>query len=307
MKYINPGLAELWDNVTDVSTVVTTDTAQSNTGYYCNVARDVPTKLYMNVTSDEIWFSYDFYVTYAALDNGERFMLAVRDADDKYIVKVKPFKTDTGTYLGIYGADDTLLYTSDKTYNIAEKELHNIEFHFKTGEEGRIDIWIDTKLFCSYRSPSAFKDKTMHKVGIDQTRAYNNFVTYSFYASSFIMQDTRRIGLEKFKMLTVDPATEQNMPQGSTTNFTVSGLSDATEFSDITSFGAIMQTTSKDANITIGTFSLNGSEIGTIDVSDSSGKAYEIAHSETNPVTTKPWTRDDIEGKTLSFTVNGAT
>ena len=96
------------------------------------------------------------------------------------------------------------------------------------------------------------------------------------------------------------------MPQGSTTTYTLSGLSDATEFSDITSFCAVLQATSRDANISTGTFSLEGADVGTIDVSDSSGKAYEIAYAETNSMTGKPWTRDDIEGKTLSFKVNGA-
>ena len=95
------------------------------------------------------------------------------------------------------------------------------------------------------------------------------------------------------------------MPMGSTTTYKLSGLSDATEFSDITSVCAILQATSRDANITTGTYSINGADVGTIDVSDSSGKAYEIAHSEINSVTGKSWVRDDIEGKTLSFTVNG--
>ena len=96
------------------------------------------------------------------------------------------------------------------------------------------------------------------------------------------------------------------MPQGSTTTYTLSGLADSSEYSDITGVVAVLQATSRDANISTGTYTLNGAEIGTIDVSDSSGKAYETAHVETNSVTGLPFTRDDIEGKTLSFTVNGA-
>ena len=96
------------------------------------------------------------------------------------------------------------------------------------------------------------------------------------------------------------------MPQGSTTTYTLSGLTDSSEYSDITGVVAVLQATSRDANISTGTYTLNGAQIGTIDVSDSSGRAYETAHAETNNVTGLPFTRDDIEGQTLSFTVNGA-
>ena len=43
-----------------------------------------------------------------------------------------------------------------------------------------------------------------------------------------------------------------------------------------------------------------------LDMVQDAEKQYEIAHAEVNSLTTKPWTRADIEGKTLSFTVNGA-
>lgn len=194
----------------------------------------------------------------------------------------------------------TVIYEPDVTWDFSDGKAHNIEIHVKTGDSGRIDVWFDHKLSFSYRSPSAFQDMKI---------SYFKIIGYSFfhsYYSSFIIQDTRRIGYEKFVKLTIDPSTEQNMAQGTTTNFTLSGLTDSSEYSDITSVVAVLQATSRDANISTGTYTLDGADVGTIDVSDSSGKAYETAHTETNSVTGLPWTRDDIEGKTLSFTVNGA-
>lgn len=307
MKWINPGIPTLFDEFNECH--LDDNPATTNTGFSCCWSGwKTDAILIKKISATEIWFSYDFYTernnSILQYDhNGTMFR--AWDTDDAIITNVT-FYNKNGWHIVICDKDKKILYTSDKVFDLQNNTIYNIEFHLKTGENGRVDVWIAHSLFCSYRSPSAFNigDKNINKIGIVGGDGRLSDINIS--TSSYILQDTRRIGYEKFKMLTVDPATEQNMPQGSTTNYTVSGLSDATEFSDITSFGAIMQTTSKDANITTGTFSLNGSEIGTIDVSDSSGKAYEIAHSEINPATTKPWTRDDIEGKTLTFTVNGA-
>lgn len=299
MKWINPGIAELFDSATSSNT---TKSDAVSTGFYIDFT-EKEQNLYKNINASEIWFSYDFiYKKEGVLAQRKTFVLDIKDSSSASVLYVSVLKNTTGHYLGVYDAKNTLLYTSEESFiGTADNTWHNIEFHVRTGEDGRIDIWLDTKLFCSFRSPSAFNWK-MNKVGLSGEYYHN----YEMLLSSFILQDTRRIGLEKFKKLTINPDTEQNMPQGSTTTYTLSGLSDATEFSDITSVCAVLQATSRDANVSTGTFSIEGADVGTIDVSDSSGKDYEIAHAEANSLTGKPWARDDIEGKTLSFKVNGA-
>lgn len=306
MKWINPGIAEIFDSVSGCKTMRSNE---SPTGFYAELGEDAR-GMHKYISASEIWFSYDFRLTstWSSSNFGTIAFLKVIDSSDNIILYVAPLSKEDGIYLGIYNIKGTLLYTSEKSFiATVDNVWHNIEFHVKTGESGRIDIWLDTKLFCSFRSPSAFNGE-MQKIGISSKDGgvYSIVRNYRMYASSFIIQDTRRIGLEKFKKLTIDPDTEQNMPQGSTTTYKLSGLSDATEFSDITSVCALLQPTSRDTNISTGTFSIEGADVGTIDVSDSSGTAYEIAHAETNSLTGKPWTRDDIEGKTLSFKVNGA-
>lgn len=299
MKWINPGIAILFDSHNNVTQSVDN---KSQTNVSCLLDGSTGSFLYKNIYEEsctEIWFSYD--VRMVALVRTETLFTAL-DSSGKQLIRVTINNSDFA--LKINDANDSLLYKSDKLLLSTDNSLHNLEFHFKTGENGRIDVWLDTKLYCSFRSPSAFSGN-IKKIGLKATESYIGGST-QLYVSSFILQDTRRIGLEKFKKLTIDPDTEQNMPQGSTTTYRLSGLSDATEFSDITSVCALLQATSRDANISTGTFSLEGADVGTIDVSDSSGKAYEIAHAETNSLTGKPWTRDDIEGKTLSFKVNGA-
>ena len=239
-------------------------------------------------SSKEIWVSFDVYYIYRS-----DFYVSFGD-------NLPYFYIDSNGYMYVKNKKETLYVTQDNIGDNTHKKM-NIEIHLKTGEEGRIDAWKDTKLIFSYRSPTSFPDIVIPCV---QFKRPGNFSSAAF--AHFILQDTRRIGLEKFKKLTIDPDTEQNMPQGSTTTYKLSGLSDATEFSDITSVCAVLQATSRDTNISTGTFSLEGADVGTVDVSDSSGKAYEIAYAETNSLTGKPWTRDDIEGKTLSFKVNGA-
>ena len=317
MKYINPGIAAL---LTSSNTYQGINVAQkySATGYAIGTAGNHQDKFpwYQGIEGNEdcheIWMSYDIAEVITGSEGATALFTAL-DAELNTLACVFLVPSTNGYHIAIYNGkllpevfeQKKYIYITDTSVSFNSEAPNNIEVHFKNGENGRVDVWIDTKLFCSYRSPSAFPSTPIKYVG-QQGYSEHGYYGLFGYVSSIIIQDTRRIGLEKFKMLTVDPATEQNMPQGSTTTFTLSGLSDATEFSDITSVGAILQATSRDANITTGTFSLNGADLGTIDVSDSSGKAYEIAHAETNSLTGKPWTRDEIEGKTLSFTVNGA-
>lgn len=296
MKYINVGILEMFD-AKDIKEASTEKDSTTDTGYTIHAK---VCDCYMNIEAvDELWFMYSFKSSTVS-GGGEYYPFIALDSSKTNICSVRLINTSVGLCLGVYDKNDNLIYTSPNTINIFDDSYHTIEFHMKTGESSRIDVWVDTKLFCSYRSPSIFSGSISY-VGFHKTNS-----DYSFYLSQFIAQDTRRIGLEKFVKLTVAPATEQTIPQGSTTSFTLSGLSDATEYSDITSVCALINTTSKDANITEGTFSIDGSKIGTVDVSSSNTNSYEIVHSETNAQTTKPWTRDNIEGKMMTFTVNGA-
>jgi hypothetical protein len=300
MKWVNPGIVELFDFHSYMETIQRNNSDFTHTGYYILGDLDRGSFLKKTITpTKEGWCSFDIKRGETAYDSAYS-LLTGYDAANTCVFNVV-LKTDTKE-ICVYADDsyNNLLYTGPKGSSFNNKTITNFEIHFKTGEEGRIDVWENTKLLMSFRSPSAFKDTEITTI-----RLFNSESMSYALISSIIYQDTRRIGLEKFQKLTIDPDTEQNMPMGSTTTYKLSGLSDATEFSDITSVCAILQATSRDANITTGTYSIEGADVGTIDVSDSSGKAYEIAHSEINSITGKPWVRDDIEGKTLSFTVNG--
>lgn len=313
MKWLNVGTAEGFDKTQCAKTLV--NASYTNTGHRIDTT-DSNGRIYLEKSFDEtkeVWVSFDVYrdrafsttgryvvfgfVTKATRSNTPLIICATADTSSDF--KVATITSEYDFDNGVVDSNRVkILYDPQKNVNMMNG-IHNIEIHMKCGEEGRIDMWIDTKLFFSFRSPSLFPETVSRFIMKTDTLQY-------WSPSSFILQDTRRIGLEKFKKLIIDPATEQNMPQGSTTTYKLSGLSDATEYSDITSVCAVLQATSRDTNITAGTFSLDGNEIGTIDVSDSSGRAYEIAHSETNSTTGKSWTAADIEGKTLSFKVNGA-
>lgn len=302
MKWVNPGIVELFDFHSDLDTVQSTNSHLTNTGYAIRGINNTKSFLQKNITpTKEGWCSFDFVIVDDFRDE-EFDLLTGYDATNTAIFRVSVLSRSK--VIQVFSGLNNLVYTSEKGSSINYDTLTNFEVHFKTGEEGRIDVWDNTKLLMSFRSPSAFKDVEIKKIKLFSGNYYGASASTTAM-SSIIYQDTRRIGLEKFKKLTIDPDTEQNMPMGSTTTYNLSGLSDATEFSDITSVCAVLQATSRDANITTGTYSIEGADVGTIDVSDSSGKAYEIAHSESNSITGKPWVRDDIEGKTLSFTVNG--
>jgi hypothetical protein len=315
LKYVNPGVIPLVDSVNNFKAL--TNEKFSNTGLAFINSNDTITDFASNFPNSygnegywnknfegttEVWASFDCCFYKYGIASYGRWNIEFLGSDTLPVVGANDVGT-TSPLLKVYTDNKfgTLLYDPKKNVVLVDKAIHNIELHMKTGENGRIDVWIDTKLLFSYRSPTAFKG-TITGLKISHTGSYPAAVAYS----SIIIQDTRRIGLEKFKKLTIDPATEQNMAQGSTTSFTLSGLTDAAEFSDITGVVALLQPTSRDANITTGTFALNGAEVGTVDVSSSSGKDYVEAVSTVNSLTTKPWTRDDIEGKTLTLKVDGA-
>ena len=304
MKWINPGIVEFFDFYSGPDTKQSTNSNDTNTGYAISGSIDQRSFLKKTVTpTKEGWCSFDFREKERSR-NAIHDLLTGYDVEGTCIFNVCLMTKSKEICVYADVNHNNLLYTGQKGSTFNDATLTNFEVHFKTGEEGRIDVWENTKLLMSFRSPSAFKNTEIKTIQLFSGDHYGALAP-EVIMSSIIYQDTRRIGLEKFKKLTIDPDTEQNMPMGSTTTYKLSGLSDATEFSDITSVCAVLQATSRDANITTGTYSINGVDVGTIDVSDSSGKAYEIAHSESNSVTGKPWVRDDIEGKTLSFTVNG--
>lgn len=310
MKWVNIGDVEEFDLYSNFTTVKDNEMEYSNTSRGIKATSNglLIHKLPEEIT--EAWVSFDIalksdvssvYSGYFStlgfdVDNAEQ----TTNIPSCCLCWSGGYQATPKVGLGKRNSEATILYDPEVTWDFSDKKPHNIEIHIKTGSEGRIDVWFDHKLSFSYRSPSDFSSN------IKYFKAKWAYYANTAYFSSFILQDTRRIGYEKFVKLNIDPATEQNMPQGSTTTYTLSGLEDSSEYSDITGVVAVLQATSRDANISTGTYTLDGADIGTIDVSDSSGKAYETAHVETNSVTGLPFTRDDIEGKTLSFTVNGA-
>ena len=294
MRWLNTGFVEGFIAHIGGTTVKSTDRNITETGTYIKVYNNYIQK---NIeATNEIWFSFDMALRDTIYEGNGTIYLGCTNLPHLRCScnRVAMFK--------VYDKNAAILYDPQVSFDFSDMKKHNIELHIKTGDTGRLDVWFDHKLMFSYRSPSAFTEP----ISFIQCGVNGGTLSTTLSLSSFILQDTRRIGYEKFVKLNISPETEQNMPQGSTTTYTLSGLSDSSEYSDITGVCAVLQATSRDANINTGTFTLEGADVGTIDVSDSSGRAYEIAHSETNSLTGLPFTRDDIEGKTLSFTVNGA-
>lgn len=298
MRWLNTGFVEGFNLFSNAVTTKSADTQITNTGNFVKLNTGYIRRSFED--KNEVWVSFDlqlfqkreYQVTMGFLGSDSNLPLLYGVFSTGAIINFKVIK----------GKDTkSILYDPLRSFDFSDLKKHNIEIHMAVGGKGRIDVWLDHKLMFSYRSPSDFQG-TINSFYFYQTSLPAGAVALS----SFILQDTRRIGYEKFVKLNISPETEQNMPQGSTTTYTLSGLSDSSEYSDITGVCAVLQATSRDANINTGTFTLEGADVGTIDVSDSSGRAYEIAHAETNSLTGLPFTRDEIEGKTLSFTVNGA-
>lgn len=297
MKWVNIGILSEFD-VYEGSQIASDSYSQTGFGFY--IRNNQYAKKVLDDEIDECWVSLDVRQTGCIYSSSHyTFYGFDNDASSVSLPNIPSLSVPGTSYQVVprIANNSTVFYTPDVTWDFSDKKYHNIEIHVKTGEPGRIDVWFDHKLSFSWRSPTAFKDM---KIKCFKIRGSD----VSHDMSSVILQDTRRIGYEKFVKLTLDPGTEQSMEKGSTTNFTVSGVPEATDYSDITSICAVMQPTSKDANISTGTYTLNGVTLGSVDVTASSSSAYETVLSTTNSSTGAAWTRDDIEGKTLALTVD---
>ena len=310
MRYVNPGFIELFDYHTSG---VTTENTNLSTNYYIYKDRGnegIYRKILDNPTQ-EVWFQMYIYTVNGSYSRPYFYIgyLDQSESIDKDISRGNLpgllFQSTSDGRIWIIRVtrgfhSEKVLYNPGVVFDCSDGKYHNIEFHMKTSEEGsgRIDLWIDHKLALSYRSPSQFR-------GNLAILNINSDGAIYLSMNSIILQDTRRIGLERFVRLDTDKPTEQSFLAGTSTDFVLSNYPEGTEYEDITGVYVAFQGTSRDSAITEGKFRLNGADIGTIDVSDSSGKAWEMATAEVNSSTGEKWRREDIEGKKLTFTVGG--
>ena len=302
MKYVNPGIAELCSNHGLFETMENVPEAQSLTGVGItkNLYGVTDWRMDCGGCSGELWASLDYYVQSSTSGLSFLNFFFYGEAGKR----IATFGGISGEGSDVANVLRTTLWDGSKKslYTHATKITHaktrkNLEFHIRTGEDGVFDVWVDRKLLFSF--PTAAFSGTMHGFGAE----LGNYSKVFF--SSILLQDTGRIGLERIQMLSVVPSGEQTMEAGSATSFTLGGLDNIPEDVEITGVGAILQATSRDDVITTGTFALEGDVLGTVDVTDASGHSYEQAFAEAHPVTGEPFKKTEIEGKTLTFAVDG--
>ena len=198
MKWVNPGIAEAFDVRTGgTRTHINTNSMKTHTGYEI-IASEWQYVLKAVPQLKEGWMSLDCrgHVRDDNRISRPRLIVAKnKDLTTTYFSVQVEYGTQQVT---IRDNNDRIVYKNDKSIGTNDSTSTNIEVHFKMGEEGRIDIWENTKLLCSYRSPTFFPDVGIDYIGFEG--AYDNW-----YISSIIIQDTRRIDLEKLQKLTIVP------------------------------------------------------------------------------------------------------
>lgn len=309
MRYVNPGFIELFDYYTGG---VTTESTNLSTNYFINNDEaEVTYRKILDNPTYEVWVQMNLYAERITplnrflylgyLNQSESIDSNISKGNLPGLIFISSSNKRIWTIKVARGFNsNNILYNPGLVLDCSDSNFHNIEFHMKTSEEGagRIDLWIDHKLALSYRSPSQFPGKLA-------TLSINCDIAILLQIYSIILQDTGRIGMERFVRLDTDKPTEQQFLAGASTDFVLSNYPEGAEYEDITGVSIAFQGTSRDSAITEGKFSLNGANIGTIDVSDSSGKAWEVATAGVNSNTGEKWRREDIEGKTLTFLVGG--
>lgn len=305
MKYVNPGIAELCSEQSLFKTVENVSNAQSLTGF--GILRQsggiIEWRIDCGEASGELWASLDYYVR-SGMSGYAYFNFFFYGEDGKRIATFGDISAKGSDPSNVFRAtlwdkDSKSLYTHGT--NIHHKSVRkNLELHIRTGEDGVFDVWVDRKLLFSFPA-AVFSGKVQ---GFGMGIGSGSF-SPEVLVSSIILQDTGRIGMEKLCMLTASPAGEQTLEAGSAASFVLGGLDGIPEDTEITGMGVVLQATSRDDSITRGTFALEGSVLGTVDATDASGTAYEQVFALAHPATGKPFTKEEIEGKTLTLAVDG--
>lgn len=307
MKYVNPGIAELCSEQSLFQTVENVSNAQSLTGF--GILRQsrgiIEWRIDCGEASGELWASLDYYVRSG--DSGwTYFNFFFYGEDGKRIATLGDISANGSDptnmlHAVLWDKDSKSLYAHGT--NILHKRVRkNLELHIRTGEDGVFDVWVDRKLLFSF--PAAVFSGKVQGFGMGIGGKYYDY-SPEVLVSSIILQDTGRIGMEKLCMLTASPAGEQTLEAGSAASFVLGGLDGIPEDTEITGMGVVLQATSRDDSITRGTFALEGSVLGTVDATDASGTAYEQVFALAHPATGKPFTKEEIEGKTLTLAVDG--
>ena len=306
MKYVNPGIAELCSDQSLFQTVENVSNAQSLTGL--GILRQsggiIEWRIDCGEASGELWASLDYYVR-SGMSGWAYFNFFFYGEDGKRIVTFGGISSSGSDPSNVFRAtlwdkDSKSLYTHGT--NIPHNSVRkNLELHIRTGEDGVFDVWVDRKLLFSFPA-AVFSGKVQ---GFGMEIGGKGYDSPEVLVSSIILQDTGRIGMEKLCMLTASPAGEQTLEAGSAASFVLGGLDGIPEDTEITGMGVVLQATSRDDSITRGTFALEGSVLGTVDATDASGTAYEQVFAPAHPATGKPFTKEEIEGKTLTLAVDG--
>ena len=298
MKYTNPGiLSEISEYpASHFEQYVNSSKTYTKTGYAFTQKNDGLVGWYIDIPpATEIWVSFDCYCN--SLSGSACFMyFDFQDESGKSVAKFGTVATDHGFDSGIevilYDYQNNVLYNNnDKIY--IYRTLKHIELHIKTGDDGIFEVWTDNTLLFSFKT-SVFSGN-IAKFGT-QFGGRNWHATT--YFSSIILQDTGRIGLEEFKMLTVTPSAAQTIEAGGSGEFTISGLSALAGSNQIKTLGIIAKSKNNDSRITKGEVSFDGAKLGEMDLS-SSAETYRQVTSH------KLYAKGDIEGKTVTLTVDG--
>lgn len=307
MKYVNPGFAELCSEQGPFKTVEDVSNAQSLTGL--GILRQsggiIEWRIDCGEASGELWASLDYYVR-SGVSGWAYFNFFFYGEDGKRIATFGDISTNGSDpanmlHAVLWDSNSKSLYTHGT--NIPHKSVRkNLELHIRTGEDGVFDVWVDRKLLFSF--PAAVFSGKVQGFGMG-IGGSGSVYPPEVLVSSIILQDTGRIGMEKLCMLTASPAGEQTLEAGSAASFVLGGLDGIPEDTEITGMGVVLQATSRDDSITRGTFALEGSVLGTVDATDASETACEQVFALAHPATGKPFTKEEIEGKTLTLAVDG--
>lgn len=293
MKYINPGMCQLfqYQTLNQSSIGIDEELNYTKTGHYINLSsndsdifyKEVDDTKTMNLLFDicvymqsatsvvRNWSKLiDFYNVMTPSDVLELVYKQLKSNQYQFA-----FRTKNGNIIG-------------EQFYLNANEIHSIELSISRNIVTTISVYIDGKL------KHVISDTSLGDGILNRFNVYCVYQDYVIVAMSHIIySDTSLIGNERIKMLKVFPKS-QVLPNGQSTDYTITEILDDTMYKDIVGFGVISNVENTDNKTTTINTLLNTYSIDEEYDVNPNTTYYRTAYIETNPETEEAFVPSQI-------------
>ena len=306
MKYVNPGMPQLFDYQTLNRLVAGKENhmEHSKTGYYLNLSTNDNDVFYKVVEpTSNFCLLFDLAIVRDATISGQAFV-------NKWI-KLVDFYNDQQPELFLQ-----LAYRQKNKEQFEINVLNNIDYPIGTSMlidineintfELRVsrDIVTNIGMLMNGKQEQIIKDTVVGEGVWNRFNFYCSYVYKTDVSLSHIIYNTVPIGYERIKMLKTDKESILNI-SGTSNQFMITESLNNRQYTNITGFGVIsatenMETTTNNINVSFDSTQILSYEIDPEEIK------HEATYMSINPKTNEEFHTQEIENKIITVEIQNA-